>query len=263
VRFILAVLVSLAFASEGLAYSLNATGVVIIDGATVGNDRQDSFFGPTTVTANTAPICPSPDVYCLLHPDRAYAFADLATGKLGVRAEIGGTPTHTHFAQAAASYSDSLEFHLPSGMPSLTITLSMTVDAILPAGNGFGTALLEFGGETSFGGLPPGPAGPFSTILWVTATVYDGVPVGVSAALGGGVDNYSHTAVPPYDSGSFIFDALHTATLSIDVPAGVTYRSESGVFLTQVPEPSALQLLLFTMPGMCAASRFRRSRGAR
>jgi hypothetical protein len=45
------------------------------------------------------------------------------------------------------------------------------------------------------------------------------------------------------DHGTYAIDALHTAALSISVPVGVTYQSNSGVFLTQVDEPSVVHLL--------------------
>ena len=60
------------------------------------------------------------------------------------------------------------------------------------------------------------------------------------------------------DYGFYNIDALHTAALSITIPEGVTFDSDSHVFLTQVSEPSLLQLMSLCAPGALAVLRRRK-----
>jgi len=55
-----------------------------------------------------------------------------------------------------------------------------------------------------------------------------------------------------------MFDLLNTATVELDLPTGVVYTSQSGVFLTAqdnaVPEPSIAMLMAIGLAGF--ATRF-------
>jgi hypothetical protein len=54
-----------------------------------------------------------------------------------------------------------------------------------------------------------------------------------------------------------IVDAGHTAQISLQLPPGFTFTSDSGVFLTQVPEPNTALLLTTSLLGL-ATTRWRR-----
>jgi len=201
------------------------------------------------------------------------ASADLATGKLGASASaFNGDAGTIVVARAGAGVIDTLMFHLPQGVRSKEITLTMDVTATLPihpnvlANVFMGDASLYFGdgADTLFWDLTSSP-GLFRHVLSVTATVEDGVPIDVLGKIEGDltVQRFSPTDPGyPFDPGNdtFTWDARHTAALSISLPPGVTYESLSGVFLSQAPEPSALQLLLLAVPAIAAAPRLRRAR---
>lgn len=281
VRFIPALLMSLAVASRAIAspfgYELNLTTTIVHYSplSEVVYDGSPASLGPTGPTAlfdeGAVPSCPIPP--CLsFYNGRVAASADLSTGKLGAYASAFDGEAGTGVtAIAAATLVDTLVFHLPQGMPSTAITLSMDVHATLPpnphppAGLFTGDATLLFGeGGDGLAWDQLSGGGPFHQVLSVTASVQDGVPIDLIAELRGNLTMQRFFPTDPgfpFDPGAgpFEWDALHTAALSIAVPAGVTYESESHVFLTEVPEPSTLQLILFVVAGMSAASRFRRA----
>ncbi|HEY8120322.1 MAG TPA: hypothetical protein VII78_03315, partial [Myxococcota bacterium] len=186
---------------------------------------------------------------------RGDAYADLATGKLGALVSGSHSDSEIWAFNAHATLTDTLVFHLPPGMSSMQLTISMTVDADLPAqninGRVGGGALLGFGQDASFLYFQ-GAAGPpthYSQVLPVTTTVFDGLPIDVTADL-----RVSLLLIQT-DHGGYTIDALHTAALSLSVPAGVTYESTTGVFLTQVDEPSLVLLLSSSALGVFAAVR--------
>ena len=281
-RFIPVLLMSLAVASPAIAspfgYELHLTTTVVHYSplSDVVYDGSQESLGPTGPTAlfdeGAAPSCPT--LPCLtFYNGRVAASADLSTGKLGAYASAFDGEAGTGVtAMAAATLADTLVFHLPQGMPSTSITLSMDVHATLPpnphppAGLFHGEATLSLGeaGDFLFWDQLSG-GGLFHQVLSVTTSVQDGVPIDFAAELRGDLTMQRFFPTDPgfpFDPGAgpFEWDALHTAALSIAVPAGVTYESESHVFLTEVPEPSTLQLVLFIVTGISAASRFRRLR---
>jgi hypothetical protein len=287
-RFIFSALLSLALASRALAsplgYELNLTTTIThfnraLNDFSIVYDGSQSSSGPFPPAGPTAlfdeggaPSCPNPP--CFSHyTARVAASADLATGKLGAYADaFGGEAGEQVTALVLAQFADTLVFHLPQGTPSTAITLSMNVHATLPANPHPPAGLFSGEADLGLGGAGDllfwdqlSPGGPFAQVLSVTATVEDGVPIDVIGSLRGELvlTRFSPSdAGFPFDPGPgpFVWDALHTAALSMDVPAGVTYESESRVFLSQVSEPSALPLVLFGVPGISAATRFRRSR---
>jgi hypothetical protein len=263
---------SFALASEALAatVTVSATGLYIDPSINshLYQDAQSSLSpGPTNLSASVwEPYCdpiPTPCFYSwIIESD---ASADLAAGRLGVRASAFlGSHDEAVMARGFAALSDTLTFHLPPNMSSASITLSMDVHATssvpLPEWLNVvsGSSFLDFGGmadavlwqDVRFGSLG------FSRTLSVTAIVQDGIPVDWSATLEAVVSVSPYA--PGFQGGWYTLDGSHTATLSLVVPAGVTWESDSGVFLTQIPEPSALQLMLAGVPGVCAAARFRR-----
>lgn len=87
--------------------------------------------------------------------------------------------------------------------------------------------------------------------LEVTVAVMPGDLIAISGYT------FAKAAAGPYASATSDFD--HTATLSIDMPTGYTFTSQSGVLLS-VPEPSTW-LSMFAGLGVLAASAARRRGG--
>ena len=261
-RFVLATLVSFNVASSALGYevSVATSGTTTAFGGQVlfsGGSTSVGPPGPTSLTdVSGGPVCPAPPVVCLFPwVGHGEASADLSAGTLGVY--VSGFHGDADIYASTAGFLDTLVFHLPPGMTSAQVTISMSIDADLPPQNLFGrvtgAALLSFGQDGSgvnFQDLAA-PSGPthFAQVLPVTTTVEDRMPIDVQASLQAAL-NLVQT-----DHGTYTFDALHTAALSISVPSGVTYESNSGVFLTQVDEPSLVYLLSSSALGALAAVR--------
>jgi hypothetical protein len=263
---------SFALASEALAatVTVSAQGQYIDPqiNSYLYEDTQSSLSpGPTSLSASVGePTCDPLLAPCfttwIIESD---ASADLAAGRLGVRASAFlGSRDEFVMARGAAALSDTLTFHLPANMSSASITLSMDVHATssVPIPRWpyvvSGSSFLDFGGMADAVGWQDNPfgSGGFSRTLSVTTTVQDGIPVDWSATMDAVVSVSPYA--PGFQPGWYTLDGSHTATLSIVVPAGVTWDSDSGVFLTQMPEPSALVLVLAGVPGAFAAARLHR-----
>ena len=260
-RFVLAALVSFNVASSALAYpvSVSTSGTSAASGV-LFSTQLTSFFPPEPTSlrvADGSQACPPPPVICgYLYIARGEAYADLAAGTLGVYVDGYHVDSDGYTFLSHASFTDTLVFHLPPGMSSTQVTLFMSLDADLPAQNIYprvgGAALIGLGQDASFLYLDAAAGSRpthFSQVLPVTTTVLDGLPIDVTADL-----SVVLTLVQT-DHGAYAIDALHTAALSISVPAGVTYESASGVFLTAVDEPSLAQLVGSSALGALAAVR--------
>jgi hypothetical protein len=258
-RFVLAALASFCVASSALGeVSVSTSGQSTASGGQVlFSDMSTSFFGPpySLTVAAGGPVCPPPPEVCFFQWNGSgEASADLSTGTLGVYVDgfHGDGDIYTFLARA--SLRDTLTFQLPPGMDSAQVTISMSIEADLPPENLLGRvgggALLGLGQDASFlyfqGLVASSTPTHFSQVLPVTTTVESGLPVDMTADL-----NAALTLVQT-DHGTYVFDALQTATISLSVPAGVTYESTSGVFLA--PEPSVDLLGCFAV-GVLAAVR--------
>lgn len=216
----------------------------------------------------------------------AKASANLATGTLRTYAftdttdsgapEAPPDPGHGWRTQATANWSDAVVFTAPAGAAAAPAATTFSLDV---RGNFAGfyshmtnTSFLMVNGiksQVAFawdGRLGPNGAvdatattlgtvthlsvdpGQLHAVLEVTVMVTPGTAVSV---LGSAI---STAAAGPYASATSDFD--HTATLSIHVPAGYTFASQSGVLLS-VPEP-ATWLSMFAGLGMIAAALRRR-----
>jgi hypothetical protein len=129
---------------------------------------------------------------------------------------------------------DTLFFNLPDGVLSAPITLRMNLDGTL-VGFGFSNVSLSFGPNSTGIVQEPG-AEVFNHDFAVTTVVEQGVGYQAHAWI-----NFQAL----YDGSGFSeWNVLSTATASLILPEGVTFSSQSGVFLTQpVPLPAALWLL--------------------
>jgi len=267
-RFVLPVFVSFHVASSALGTQLSAetfgnwTGG---GGQVLFSDSSGSLgppYGPSAVSvAAGEPLCLAPPVPpTVICGNRVLgageASADLAAGTLGVYVAGQHDGTEISSFVARVSFVETLVFRLPAGMTSAQVTISMSVEADLPQqninGRVGGGALIGFGQDASFlyfQGVAGSRPSHFSQVLQVTTTVVDGLPIDVTAELSGVL------LLVQNDPGPYVLDALHTAALSISLPPGVTYESNSRVFLTQVDEPSFVHLLGSSALGALAAAR--------
>jgi hypothetical protein len=164
--------------------------------------------------------------------------ADLTTGSVGL--EVFANPVVGGYAggSALAALTDQLHFTVPGLAPGadllvrVTFTLAGTFSPDALFQTIYGRYLdynLSFHDFTASGTLTTTPfLGPttFSEVVSIPSPFLD---ANVAMTL----------FVPGIEQGSVEF--LHTATIALDLPPGVTFTSESGVFLT-APEPASTTL---------------------
>jgi hypothetical protein len=176
------------------------------------------------------------------------ASADLSTGVLTAYS-AGGT--------ASADEWDTFTFN---GLPALgeTIAFTLSLSGTL-FGNAYGIANIQAGPSEEFGGVGTVQQGagfgdgtpvPGSISVELTATDTSSVTVSAEVLAVGFPGDIADLTDPP--------------TLSIDLPAGVTAISASGVFtnfqpVTAVPEPGSAGLLVAGL-GALISARYRRDR---
>lgn len=268
-RLTFATFASLMLASQCLAFelSISATaGRSDAQGTQLLLDGGGTYVGPLAPTSALVDLGyppPCGGAVCLYSfIGRSAASADLATGKLGVLVSGFQGDGAIYSVLANASIHESLVFFLPPGMASVPITMSMSVNAHLPPqninGRVTGEAFLAFGQNgagVNFQDVANGVPSHFQQTFSVTEDVENGVPIDVVAQM------FAQLLLIQDDHGTYTFDALHTAALSISVPAGVTFDSDSHVFLTAVSEPSPLPLLSLFAPASLALLRRRTGDG--
>lgn len=176
----------------------------------------------------------------------AYAYGDLAAGKVGAYAGTGPAG----FASSSAIISDTLTFNI-TGANAGTITplrLLVSLHAATPDATGVFDFRLGAGRILRLGALNQ----PYYGITegWSQSSSWlDGSTryfdltldlMGANPTVG-----ISMTLEAIASQGS-VSDFYHTAGLQLQAPRGVTYTSDSGVFLTGggVPEPSAWAMLI-------------------
>ncbi len=169
------------------------------------------------------------------------ASADLSTGKLKAFASLvvgPGVSRDTVAATASAFFTDFATFDLPSGLSTASVTAKLTLTGSVVGQINGGTLpqTLQFGDirdEISLHDFVDG------TVLSVTLDVQEAIPYLVLAGIGG---TTSSTAT---------IDLGNTATLTFELPAGVTFTSQSGVLLTEpVPLPGGFALLASSLCGL-------------
>ncbi len=208
---------------------------------------------------------------------RVYAFSDTTDSSA---AEAPPAAGHGWRTQAQANWSDAVTFVAPANAPagvSIPITFKLDVRGSFA---GFyasmtNTSFLMVNGTKSQvdftwdGRL--GPTGSIDAAVTTSGTVNGlsveprqlhgllevTVPVTPSIAISVIGSSLSKAAAGPYASATSDFD--HTATLSIDLPAGYTYTSYSGVLLS-VPEPSIWLSMLTGIALLAAVTARRRLR---
>jgi hypothetical protein len=193
----------------------------------------------------------------------AAASADLPSGALRVYVGAKGASNNYYegYANASASFTDSVQFDLPDGVTSAEVAVSFTVEGIyelFQASNsttGADASLWFYKvGETGYlfrddvtiyDGYTGSGTGIPHTISGVV-TVEEGSEYRVYAMLAAGVRTRNGTNVS-------YFDFSNTGTLAIDTPAGVSFTSGSGVLL--IPEPASAAFMWVAGAAMLARRR--------
>ena len=211
-------------------------------------------FGPGTVRAEASASTPAVVVPYGQHLT-ARAVADLSYGSIGVDAfwqDYGGA-TAGRWLRSNAQLTDVLVFR-GGGLVTFTLGVDGSFGSLGPSlfdataqlilyGELFGqrVARVEFTWQNALsqplvtaldrGGLTDVSRDPaaLAATLQITVPVRDGDWVEVTASLGVGVN-------PARDDGAHALFG-HTAQLGLQLPAGVTYESESGVLLSAAPPP--------------------------
>jgi hypothetical protein len=170
------------------------------------------------------------------------ASADLSTGILTAYSASG---------LASAALWDTFTF---SGLPTLgeTVAFTLSLSGTL-SGTAFGVANIQAGPSAAFEGVGTVQQGtgfgdgmpvPASISVALTATDASSLTVSTQILADGSPGNIADLTDPP--------------TLTVDLPAGVTATSASGVFtnfepLAAVPEPGSAGLLLAGLWGLVSA----------
>ncbi len=208
---------------ESLAYKIE----ISVSGPIGGNSVSEEN-GRTDIQLDTGSVI-GPDG----ETGSAYATANLATGSLALKVSATTPDQSTQSGKGLASIfiSDHLTFKLDPGLPVADIKFSMKVDGFPScenlSSNCFTNAIIRLGEMNDQAlGLPL----PDPKMLGVTVTVVDGQELPIEAFLSARVE-----------INNFIDVSDPSATIRLTLPPGVTFTSESGVFLGLQPpldEPS-------------------------
>lgn len=205
---------------------------------------------------------------------QAFATADLATGTAGVSAAttgVGVVPGPAYFGHATGKVEefDTIYFDISGATSStvtnipVTFTLHGSSTGLLFEGLLFSAAIgVQWGGVPQTGVLQEAYAAPSDASLQTfqgTETFSgDLVVLGPNPIAGFDLDLLADCDV------NCTADFSDTASVSLDLPPGVTFTSASGVFLTQpfeeVAEPTALAGFAPALVGL-AFLRRRKSKG--
>jgi PEP-CTERM motif len=172
-------------------------------------------------------------------------YADLATGKLGGTSQADWA----RGASTRASFSDLLTFNITGAGPATVtnITVSLVFDRDLSLNTAQGD--LRFGNAfaTATSGkqvVNSSTQGGWVTGVWASKSpglsVFTGIYALVGATPSLGLRTYLSTDTGWATGSSYD----NTAAFEMTLPAGVSYSSSSGVFLSAVPEPETYALLL-------------------
>ena len=207
--------------------------------------------GPTSITYDTGLVYGSDPLYGYAQNSVS---ADLATGTL----RFFANSSYTQVAGGSVTLYDILTFALPDGMASTTVTASFTIDGSVSAYLNPGTLPQDLYFQCLYA-TPTCSSGSghdtvslhdftSPTTLTVSATISNGASLQIQASLSGSIAQGSY----PMDS---VIDLSNTGRLSMNLEPGVTFSSESGVFLTAVPIPAAIFTFISGLLGLIGMSR--------
>jgi hypothetical protein len=246
--FVLMIGTAVASAAPFHGVFIEGTGVLGCDGQWPGvtSISCDTGFIPGSRPA-TGPVIA-----------RTFQSADLATGELKLFAQYSGDTRVTAY--------DRLTFFLPDGLSTATVGFRMDVDGTANVGNGglhpflnanFFAGLRVIQGVTALGDshgwvwvdVADAPPSAFDFSLFVERDIANGQSVDLVSFL-------SSVGIPG------TLDASNTGAISLVLPEGVTFTSDSGVFLSQanggptpVPEPGQLPLLISGLVALALRAR--------
>ena len=206
--------------SESPAYKIEIGVSGPIGGHSVSEEN-----GRTEIQLDTGPVIgPGGET------GSAYATVNLATGSLALKvsATTPDQSPQSGMGLASIHVNDHLTFKLDPGLPSADIKFSMRVDGSPScenlSSNCFTNAIIRLGGVSDRAlGLPL----PDRKVLGVTLTVVDEQVVPIEAFLSARVE-----------TNKLIDVSDPSATIRLTLPEGVTFTSESGVFLGLQPPPN-------------------------
>jgi hypothetical protein len=200
----------------------------------------------------------------------AYSAADLGTGELhadanslGIVVGTGGTTSGTDLtAFSDANFTDTLTFSVSGGGP-VNIGINTFVDGTadfatpLPGdtldANYIWTSTLEFdpslGGQQNYyyqsfyqGGFGPELDGPFNVVTGFTNESNLGYDFSDSVSVVNGESVTVYLDLNLQSAQGVDLNFSNTGGIGLDLPAGVTFTSQSGDFLS-APEPASLLLM--------------------
>lgn len=225
-----------------------------------GSETNTSFNNLTVITATSSA---GPASSLALNSSNAIASLESAS----IRGAV--SVSSIDFKQADGKFSgefrDYLTFDLPDGMDTATITAVFDIAGELAASQDLSSGGLllqswDINGALTFGSASAADNGIllsqpdfeplFSRQLTADWLVSDGVPVFISAKL---------SATLRANAGSMLFDfnGAGTNQVSFILPAGTSFQSASGAFLTAapVPVPASLWLMAPAILGLMARRR--------
>ena len=242
-----------------------------IAGTTKSGAQAYSSVSDIDRTVN-APVAAS--VFLVGKDDRgreisSYSYADLSTGKLGFKTVVGDPRLGALDAWATPSWWDTVLFSDTHGRASIVLAVQISAIGAL---SGLANPTFSFSvddgrsvlGSASGGWRVPGGNGSATTSTADFRSTYD--PIGDWEQYG--KSYFSGTFLVPTETpitfmlGMNTFgatDFAHTAAFSMELPGGVTFQSNSGKFLSAVPESESSKMALMGLLAIMLFLRKQRS----